>query len=57
MKRAPREEAERWWVQALRDYDDALFCFEGGRYNLTCFLAQQSAEKALKAFFLLSGGF
>lgn len=29
---------------------DARYCLEGKRFHLTCFLAQQAAEKALKAF-------
>ncbi len=55
MKRRPDEEAKRWWLQGLRDYDDAVFCKDGERFNLSCFLAQQSAEKALKAFLYLKG--
>ncbi|MFA4667826.1 HEPN domain-containing protein [Pyrococcus kukulkanii] len=50
MRRDPREEAERWWRQAVRDLEDAKFVFHGKRYNLACFLAQQAAEKALKAY-------
>ncbi|WP_049757168.1 HEPN domain-containing protein [Ammonifex degensii] len=55
MRRSPKEEAERWWRQALHDYEDAQFCFQGKRYHLTCFLAQQSAERALKAFLYSRG--
>ncbi len=43
-------EAERWLAQAKRDLDDARFAASGARWNLACFLAQQAAEKALKAF-------
>lgn len=43
-------EAERWLEQARRDLDDAEFAASGTRWNLACFLAQQAAEKALKAY-------
>lgn len=55
MKRSPIEEGSRWWRQALQDYDDALYCQEGRRFHLTAFLAQQSAEKAIKAFLYAQG--
>jgi len=50
MRRTPAEEGRRWFRQAERDLDDALFLASGARFNLACYLAQQSAEKALKAF-------
>jgi HEPN domain-containing protein len=50
MKRTPAEEAARWFRQSKMDLDDARFAAEGKRYHLACFLAQQAAEKALKAF-------
>ncbi len=43
-------EAERWLAQAKRDLDDARFAASGTRWNLASFLAQEAAEKALKAF-------
>ncbi len=43
-------EAARWQRQALQDLDDADFAREGARFNLACFLGQQAAEKAVKAF-------
>lgn len=43
-------EAERWLEQARRDLDDARYAAAGSRWNLACFLAQQAAEKALKAY-------
>ena len=49
------EEGRRWLRQAEQDLDDARYNLEGGRYHLTCFLAQQSAEKALKAFLYARG--
>lgn len=45
-----KREAERWLTQAKRDLDDANFAKRGKRYNLACFLYQQAAEKALKAY-------
>ena len=55
MKRDSLSEGRRWFEQSLRDLDDARFAGNGGRYNLACFLAQQSAEKALKAVLYASG--
>jgi HEPN domain-containing protein len=49
------KEAKRWFLQALQDLDDARYNLSGKRYNVACFLAQQSAEKALKSFLLLRG--
>lgn len=50
------EEGRRWLRQAEQDLDDARYNLEGdGRYHLTCFLAQQSAEKASKAFLYARG--
>ena len=48
-------EAARWLEQARRDLDDAEFAASGSRWNLACFLAQQAAEKALKAFLFSRG--
>jgi len=50
-----KEDAKRWFLQALRDLEDAKFNLSGKRNNVACFLAQQSAEKALKAFLILKG--
>ena len=36
--------------QARQDLDDADFSLQGGRFNLACFLGQQAAEKAVKAY-------
>lgn len=55
MKRNPLDEGKRWLAQAERDLDDAAYSARGERYNLACFLAQQSAEKALKAFLFSQG--
>jgi HEPN domain-containing protein len=50
MRPNQKKESERWMRQALRDLDDAKYNLQGERYNLVCFLAQQAAEKALKAY-------
>ncbi len=49
------EDAKRWFLQALQDLDDAKFNLSGKRYNVSCFLAQQSVEKALKAYLFFKG--
>lgn len=43
-------EGARWLRQAEQDLEDAEFLREGGRFNLACFMGQQTAEKAVKAF-------
>ncbi len=55
MKRDHRYESQRWLRQALQDKEDAIFVKEGRRYHLACFLAQQAAEKAFKAFLYAQG--
>ena len=54
MRRTPDEEALRWLRQSEADLDAAKYNFEGNIYYLVCFLAQQIAEKALKALYLFS---
>lgn len=48
-------EGTRWLLQAERDLEDAEFSREGKRFNLACFLGQQAAEKAVKAFLYQRG--
>jgi len=50
MKKKNKKEALRWILQSEKDLDDAKFNLSGSRYNVACFLAQQSGEKALKAY-------
>lgn len=50
MRKTPEDESRRWFRQSEMDLDDARFASSGKRYHLACFLAQQAAEKALKAF-------
>lgn len=55
MKPEATDEGRRWLLQAKQDLDDARYNSEGERYNIACFLSQQSAEKALKAFLYAEG--
>ena len=55
MKPEPVLEGERWLRQAEYDLSDAQYSLAGDRYNLTCFLAQQCAEKAVKAYLFAQG--
>ncbi len=48
-------EGARWFRQAERDLEDAVYNREGERYNLACFLCQQAAEKAVKAYLYRRG--
>jgi HEPN domain-containing protein len=43
-KKDKKEIAKRWFLQALRDLDDAKFNFSGERFNVACFLAQELAR-------------
>lgn len=49
------DEARRWLTQALHDRDAARLNRDHGFHEHACFLAQQSAEKALKAFLYSRG--
>lgn len=55
MKRSPEEEGRRWLEQTEEDLDSARYLFEGGKYYLVCFMAQQTAEKALKSYLYFKG--
>jgi len=55
MKRQKVEDALRWVIQSEKDLEAARYNFTGGLYNVACFLAQQSAEKILKAFLIKNG--
>lgn len=50
-----RAEALRWLAQARHDRDAARLNRDHGFNEHACFLAQQSAEKALKAFLYARG--
>ncbi len=49
------EEAQRWLEQARWDVDAARRVREVGLYSLACFMSQQAAEKALKAYLFCHG--
>jgi HEPN domain-containing protein len=55
MRRDAREEGGRWLEQAVADRHGAQLLWNGGSYHLACFIAQQVAEKALKAFLYAQG--
>jgi HEPN domain-containing protein len=54
MTRRERE-SRRWWRQACRDLESARINADNARHEVTCFLCQQAAEKALKAFLYAQG--
>ena len=45
------ERSRDWMLQAERDLENARYELKGGYYEWACFLAQQAAEKAVKAVF------
>jgi HEPN domain-containing protein len=53
MREDSRGEALRWLTQAEEEFKDASNLMKAGRFYLSLFLCQQSAEKALKAFIYL----
>lgn len=55
MRFDPEKEYRRWIKQAESDLDDARYNAKGGRYSLACFLSQQAAEKAMKAYLYRQG--
>ncbi len=50
MKRSSLEEAKRWLIHAMDEFNDACELKNRGRFYLALFHFQQSAEKALKAY-------
>jgi len=50
-----KREADRWWRQALSDFAFLAVARQAGKYDTCCFLAQQTAEKALKAYLFSQG--
>ena len=48
-------EADRWWRQALSDFGFLRVARQAGKHDTCCFLAQQTAEKALKAYLFHKG--
>ncbi|MCX7590453.1 MAG: HEPN domain-containing protein [Kiritimatiellae bacterium] len=50
MSRRDETEANRWLEEAQSDLDTARYLADGRRFNTACFVAQQAAGKAVKAF-------
>lgn len=55
MKADALSEGYRWLEQAEADRRGAQLLLDGRSYHLACFVAQQVAEKALKAFLYARG--
>jgi len=55
MKRSAKEEGLRWLLQAQADLHGAQVLLDNKVYHLACFIAQQAAEKVLKAFLYSRG--
>jgi HEPN domain-containing protein len=55
MRKNPLDEGKRWLDQAVEDLKWAKDIGERGGYHISCFLAQQVGEKALKAFLYAKG--
>lgn len=45
----PQRKADRWWRQTQADFAFLDTARQAGKYDTCCFLAQQTAGKALKA--------
>lgn len=55
MKKRAKEEGCLWLEQAKADLHGATILFENQIYHLVCFICQQTAEKALKAYLYTQG--
>ena len=55
MRKSALEEGRRWLSQASEDLKWAKHLAEEGGWHIACFLAQQVAEKALKAYLYSQG--
>jgi HEPN domain-containing protein len=55
MRRSAKEEGLRWLEQSQADLHGARVLFENKIYHLVCFISQQAAEKAIKAFLYAQG--
>ncbi len=49
------DDARRWLAQTMEDRRTIDVLLDGGRYYMVCFLSQQTAEKALKAYLYARG--
>jgi HEPN domain-containing protein len=50
-----KQEAERWWRQAKADFAFLEQIQNLGKHDTVCFLSQQTAENALKAYLFFKG--
>jgi len=50
-----REEAHRWYRQAVHDLRAARWNLEGAFFETVCFLCQQACKKALKSVLYYTG--
>ncbi|MEZ0343668.1 MAG: HEPN domain-containing protein [Caldimicrobium sp.] len=55
MKEVLKDFAKKWLKQAEYDLEDAKKAKDWKSYYLSCFLSQQAAEKALKAYLYYAG--
>jgi len=55
MRNQALDEGKRWLAQAEEDLKWAKHLAQEGGFHIACFLAQQVAEKALKAFLYAQG--
>ena len=55
MRRSPLEAGQRWLAPAEEDFKWVKDLADRGGYHLACFLAQQTADKAMKAFLYAQG--
>lgn len=55
MRNNSTDEGKRWLSQASEDLRWAIHLAENGAFHLACFLSQQVAEKAIKAFLYACG--
>ena len=55
MKRIAEKEGMRWLEQANEDFDTAKCLINNKKWYMVCFLSQQIAEKALKAYLYYKG--
>ena len=51
-----KEEARKWFKKAKQDLSSAKYNYKGRKHDVSAFLCQQSAEKALKALLLKKSG-
>lgn len=51
-----KEEVKKWLKKAKQDLGSAKYNFKGKKYDVSAFLCQQSAEKALKALLIKKSG-